>query len=435
MKLGVLSDIHSNYYALKACVDYMVQEGVSEFLLLGDYVSDTSFPEKTMALLYELQKNYTVHMLRGNREEYLLEQRAVQMGIKDGIKWPANSASGNLLFTYERLSQKDWELFESLPITFRYEYKDFPAITCCHGSPNNSRELLRLNGDNTKLWLEQIDTDYLLAAHTHYPGKLEYQSKYYFNTGCVGIAIADAGYAQCLILHGIEETEHKKWEPEFLKIPYDTTPVIKDIFTSGLYDMAPWFLNSNLQILLTGIDHSAEMVAMAIDLQRKATGREVTWPLIEEAYFQQAAEILGIPDYKISLDPNVTSYARQAKASWGKTEAFGEYEEKTKNLSVSEMNTNAQALMDICAQFGNLKTLPPSDTMVQAQVKKLQDFITEHFYTCTDQILATLGKMYSGGGSITENINKVGGDGAAEFAGEAIKIYCASRQKQLSTLS
>lgn len=298
MKIGVLSDIHSNYYAFKACVDSMVKEGVTEFLLLGDYVSDTSFTEKTMELIYELRDNYQVHMLRGNREEYLLEQREVQKGIRDGIKWIPNSASGNLLYTYERLSARDWDLFEGLPITFRYEYEGFPAITCCHGSPENSRELLQLSGDNTKKWLEKVDTDYLLAAHTHYPGQQEYGGKYYFNTGCVGIAIADAGYAQCMILHGREEDGQKKWVPEFLKIPYDTALVVKDIFDSGLYDMAPWFLNSNIQILLTGTDRSSKMVAMAIDLQTKDSGKEAIWPLIEEKFFRQAADILEIPDYK-----------------------------------------------------------------------------------------------------------------------------------------
>lgn len=298
MKIGVISDIHSNYYAFKACVDYMEQAGISEFLLLGDFVSDTSFPEKTMELLYDLMDRYKVHILKGNREEYLLEQRAVQMGIKDGIKWLPNSASGSLLFTYERLTRKDWELFEKLPMTFKYECEDFPAITCCHGSPDNLRELLYLNGENTKKWLEKIETDYLLAAHTHFPAQMEYNDKHYFNTGCVGIAISDAGYAQCMILHGKNDDGKKKWIPEFLKIPYDTKPIIEDIFKSGLHDMAPWFINSNIQVLLTGVDHSAEMVAMAIDLQAKETKKEVTWPLIEEKYFEQAAAALGVPDYK-----------------------------------------------------------------------------------------------------------------------------------------
>lgn len=312
MKIGVLSDIHSNYCAFRACVDYMVQGGIKDFLLLGDYVSDTPYPERTMELIYELREKYTVHMLRGNREEYLLEQRAVRNGLKEGIQWISNSASGNLLFTYERLTERDWELFESLPITFRYEYKDFPAITCCHGSPGNARELMQLKGENTQQWLAQIDTDYLLAAHTHYPGEAVHGGKHYLNTGFVGIAIGDAGYAQCMILHGQEELREsaileatgpqyvmrKKWVPEFLKIPYDNEAVVRDIFTSGLHVMAPWFINSNIQILLTGEDHSAEMVALASRLQAEDTGEETKWPLIEEKYFRQAAETLGIPDYE-----------------------------------------------------------------------------------------------------------------------------------------
>lgn len=297
IKIGVLSDVHSNYYALSACVDYMLQEGIEDFLLLGDYVSDTSFTERTMELIFELREKYRVQMLRGNREEYLLDQRAVQRGLKEGIKWPANSASGNLLFTYERLTEKDWELFESLPITFRYEYEDFPAIICCHGSPGNTRELMQLGGENTKHWLDTIDAEYLLAAHTHRPGIMEYAGKFYFNTGCVGVAIGDAGYAQCMILHGVSEAGGKRWQPEFLKIPYDVDAVVKDIFVSGLHDMAPWFINSNIQILLTGEDNSAGMVELACRLQAQATGQEAQWPLIEECYFAEAAAKLGVPRY------------------------------------------------------------------------------------------------------------------------------------------
>ena len=66
----------------------------------------------------------------------------------------------------------------------------------------------------------------------------------------------------------------------------------------------------------------------------------------------------------------------------------------------------------------------PGEEDVQQQVKKLQDYITEHFYTCTGQILAYLGKMYNGGGSMTENIDAAGGAGTADFVAEAIKIYC-----------
>lgn len=117
-------------------------------------------------------------------------------------------------------------------------------------------------------------------------------------------------------------------------------------------------------------------------------------------------------------------YAKQAKETWGKTEAYKEYEEKTKGQSANQMNVVAQNMMVLFEEFGQMKTLEPDSDEVQGQVKKLQDYITEHFYTCTKEILAGLGKMYNGGGSMTENIDKAGGTGTAEFAAKAIEIYC-----------
>ena len=38
MKIGVISDIHSNIVAFRACVDYLEEEGCDEYFLLGDYV-------------------------------------------------------------------------------------------------------------------------------------------------------------------------------------------------------------------------------------------------------------------------------------------------------------------------------------------------------------------------------------------------------------
>ncbi len=57
-------------------------------------------------------------------------------------------------------------------------------------------------------------------------------------------------------------------------------------------------------------------------------------------------------------------------------------------------------------------------------VKKLQGYITQHYYNCNDQILLGLGQMYAAGGEFTENIDAVGGIGTAEFANRAIAVFC-----------
>ena len=111
MKIGVISDIHSNIIAFKECVKYLEKEGCDEYLFLGDYVSDTPYARETLDYLYEFMNSHTCLFLRGNREEYMLDQRKA---LKDGMdekKWSYNSASGNLLFTYEQLTEKDLDFF------------------------------------------------------------------------------------------------------------------------------------------------------------------------------------------------------------------------------------------------------------------------------------------------------------------------------------
>ena len=129
-------------------------------------------------------------------------------------------------------------------------------------------------------------------------------------------------------------------------------------------------------------------------------------------------------DFSVFDTKKMDEYAKQAKENWGKTDAYKEFEEKQKNYSEKDNQKINVELMNLFVEFGNMKMLAPDSKEVQCQVKKLQDFITEHFYTCTDKILAGLGKMYSGGGSITENIDAAGGIGTAEFSAKAIEIYC-----------
>lgn len=75
MKIGIISDIHSNIYAFKACTEYMEKHKCDEYFFLGDYISDTPYTRETMDYLYEFMENHTCYLLRGNREEYMLTQQ------------------------------------------------------------------------------------------------------------------------------------------------------------------------------------------------------------------------------------------------------------------------------------------------------------------------------------------------------------------------
>lgn len=117
-------------------------------------------------------------------------------------------------------------------------------------------------------------------------------------------------------------------------------------------------------------------------------------------------------------------YTEEAKAKWGKTAAYQEYEQKTAGQTKEALASTGHSLMDIFAQFGAIRHLSPAGAEAQALVARLQSFITAHYYTCTKPILRGLGQMYIAGDSMTENIDKAGGEGTARFAHAAIECYC-----------
>lgn len=117
-------------------------------------------------------------------------------------------------------------------------------------------------------------------------------------------------------------------------------------------------------------------------------------------------------------------YAAQAKAAYGKTAEYQEFAEKSKGRAPEETRELSARMMALFAEFGAMRQLPPESPAVQAQVEKLQAFITEHFYTCSKKVLCGLGEMYAGGGEMTANIDKAGGSGTAGFVRLAIRAFC-----------
>ena len=118
------------------------------------------------------------------------------------------------------------------------------------------------------------------------------------------------------------------------------------------------------------------------------------------------------------------NHENEARERWGNTSAFREHEQKTKNYTKEKWTEANDGLMAIFAEFATCKDSGASDDSVEAQalVAKLQAHITSNYYTCTDEILAGLGKMYACDERFKKNID-IYGDGTAEFAADAIASY------------
>ncbi len=177
---------------------------------------------------------------------------------------------------------------------------------------------------------------------------------------------------------------------------------IKEIINSPDYDRSK-ALGQQIELLKLKKEHIENLIDLALGI--KAVGvKQLTFDAFDTR--------------------KIDEYAAKARASWGTTPAYKEYEEKSKGWTKEDSRKIHQGMLDIFAQFGQIRETDPASEEAQAMVKKLQDYITEHMYTCTKQILSGLGKMYGGGGDFTTSIDSYGGEGTAVFAAQAIEIYC-----------
>ena len=144
--------------------------------------------------------------------------------------------------------------------------------------------------------------------------------------------------------------------------------------------------------------------------------------------FARGIEALGVKnmDFTAFDKSKLEAYAKQAKQTWGHTPEYAESQEKAAQRTPAAKEKLAADMMRLFTEFGSMRGMQPDAPQVQRQVKRLQDFITENWYTCSEAVLAGLGKMYAAGGEFTENIDRAGGEGTAQFAADAIAVYCAS---------
>ena len=121
------------------------------------------------------------------------------------------------------------------------------------------------------------------------------------------------------------------------------------------------------------------------------------------------------------LDMARESYAAEAKARWGETEAWQESQRRMKKLTPQEREAQTEEMNGVFRRFAALAGRDPASTEVQAVLDCWQAFITEHYYPCTDEILAGLGKLYTADERFQQNLDRFG-PGTAQLMSEAIAV-------------
>ena len=124
------------------------------------------------------------------------------------------------------------------------------------------------------------------------------------------------------------------------------------------------------------------------------------------------------------IEENKKKYAKEVKERWGTSKAYEESEKKTSSYNKEKWGDINQETSEIFKGFAELRNSDPGSEEVQELVRRSQKYITDNFYTCTNEILSGLGLMYVEDERFKENLDK-NGEGTAKLMAEAIKIYCS----------
>ena len=166
-------------------------------------------------------------------------------------------------------------------------------------------------------------------------------------------------------------------------------------------------------------DEALEQQIKLLELQHKRLGKLISFA---RRIRDKGATTM---DFEVFDKSEIEQYKAEAKARWGSTEAYMQYEQKAAVRSATEDKEIAGRFMALFTELGGLRHLSPSAKEVQEKIAGLQEFITVNYYKCTDEILSGLGQMYIADERFKQNIDKAGGEGTAEFVSQAISKYCA----------
>lgn len=283
LNVAVIGDIHSNHLAFKAVIEAIEKAQVDQILFLGDYLTDCAYPEKTMMYLYALRENYPCFFVRGNREEYLLQMQAGELPKR------RCSSAGSVLYTYERITGKDLDFFNKMPIARQVTFQDLPPVAICHGSPFATREHMYPGTESLSKAFSVLKTDVVIAGHNHHRSYALENGKEYFNPDSVAAIPGTPGFARYGWLTG----ENGKWRFSFRSAAFDNKAAADEIRQSGLQDYANVYAKAVQKSLLTGENFVFDCAVLAHKLAMKA-GETIIPLQLPEIYWEAAAQQLNL---------------------------------------------------------------------------------------------------------------------------------------------
>lgn len=258
MKIAVLSDIHGNLNAFNAVLKDINDLGISQYIIAGDHISDCPQPNEVL----EIVKSLNAYVIRGNREEYVLNYHK---GMHD--EWSKYKQMASVVWTYNKLDECNIKYIDELPEQLSISFTHMDDIRIVHGSPFDTREELFPNKHPEKLEkaLNGINESVLICGHTHEQWSKEINNKLIVNPGSVGVHFNKNKFAEYAVL----TWNYSQWTVSHRQVEYDFKELEEEFLQSGLFQSNSAWSKITLQSMKEGENKVIDFIEYAYKLARK----------------------------------------------------------------------------------------------------------------------------------------------------------------------
>ena len=219
MRIAVISDIHSNIYALDEVISDIKNRNVDMVVCTGDLVGYGTRPNE---VIYKIKKEKILTIM-GNYDEAIGNSKIVC-----GCDYPdpkdAQKASLSMHFTGQETTPKNKSYLRSLPKEAIFTFNN-KTIRFVHGSTRVINEYLKENSKEANEVMDKLVEDILVCGHTHVPYAKYYGEKLLVNAGSIGKPKTNRPDANYVII----DIADSNVEVEIIEVAYDFEKAAKEI--------------------------------------------------------------------------------------------------------------------------------------------------------------------------------------------------------------
>ncbi len=220
MRIAVISDIHSNHYALLEVLNDINNRHIDTMICTGDLVGYMPFANEVIDLIRE----HKILTLKGNHDAYISSIERVSTQVFQDMKVEEIVKSASAIYTSYVLTKSNLQFLKDLPNHISLNFEGL-QILFVHGSPRSISEYMYEDYELLQEITSSTKADVIVSGHTHLPYHLKVGNKDIINAGSIGKPKHGNSNSTYVII----DVSTGKINTEIIEVAYDVDQMIEAI--------------------------------------------------------------------------------------------------------------------------------------------------------------------------------------------------------------